>query len=288
MLNVEVAKGSGFCFGVNRAVEMVESLLKRGEKVCTLGELIHNRPFCDDLKQKGVRLIEDVCCGAIMPGESLIIRSHGVGPQVYEACLQRGINFVDATCPFVKRIHKIVESKSKQGKTILIAGDENHPEVIAIKKYCSGKVFIFSKFADLWPYLKTCSGNLVLVAQTTFSSVAWKEGVGLLQSGCFDKLSLEIFNTICYVTENRQKEAIELAKRVEVMIVIGGKNSSNSKKLFELCNCFCKTLFVEKSQEVEQFLSSFKELNSVGICAGASTPRNIVKEVHDLVLKSAL
>lgn len=279
---VEVAKGAGFCFGVKRAVEKVENLLDRGFKVCTLGEIIHNRPFCDTLKQRGVRVVEKVGGRFINSDEYLIFRSHGVEPQVYDDCFKNKINFVDATCPFVKRIHKIVKLKSNQGRTILIAGDRNHPEVCAIEKYCSGEVFIFSDFNFLWPYLKKrCLAKLTLVAQTTFNSVLWADGIKKLKK--LGLSNLEIFNTICYATVNRQNEAVELAKRVDFMIVVGGKNSSNSKKLFDLCASFCKTLFVEEISELETYLRFNRLSQYVGICAGASTPLTVIKKVFDLV-----
>ena len=280
---IEIAKGAGFCFGVKRAVEKVEFLLKKGVRVCTLGELIHNGPFCERLKRKGVRVVEwiDDCGCSVGANESLVFRSHGVGPQVYDYCLRFNIDFVDATCPFVKRIHEIVSLKSKkEGKTILIAGNENHPEVRAIKEYCSGEVFVFSKFCNLWPYLKKCSKEMALVAQTTFNSFEWNAGIE--KTKMLNK-NIEIFNTICHVTESRQNEAVSLAKKVSLMIVVGGRASSNSRKLFELCIEFCKTLFIENVHELEIFLSKNQLPSRVGICAGASTPPDAIAMVYDLV-----
>lgn len=287
MFMVELAKGSGFCFGVKRAVEKVEFLLEKGVRVCTLGELIHNGPFCESLKRKGVRVVavEQLLCGccSIKANESLVFRSHGVGPQVYDYCLKHKINFFDATCPFVKRIHEIVRLESKKGKTILIAGRESHPEVCAIKEYCYGEVFVFEEFSNLWPYLNLknrCSGEFVLVAQTTFNSFDWAKGIEKLNRSY---KNIKVFNTICHVTENRQNEAVKLAKRAGLMVVIGDKNSSNSRKLFELCRGFCKTVFVERVSDLLYFLSSNRMPSHVGITAGASTPPAMVGRIYELL-----
>lgn len=286
---IKVAECSGFCFGVRRAVEKVEFLLKKGVKVSTLGELIHNKPFCEKLKKKGMRVVEEVHAGCVKSNECLVIRSHGAGPYIYEFCAKNGIKVVDATCPFVKRIHKIVTLKSSQGRKILIAGDENHPEVCAIKKYCSGPVFVFSEFDRLWPYLEQEKENLsklVLVAQTTFNSIVWAEGVKKLEAFNFSSSEdIEIFNTICQVTEQRQRRAIELAKEVDLMVVIGGKNSSNSRKLSELCSKFCRTVFVETAKELEIFLQVNRLPRAVGLSAGASTPLETIQEIYEQIEK---
>lgn len=280
---VRIAKYSGFCFGVNRAVEMVEKLLRDGKKVQIYGEIIHNKQVCEDLKRKGVRVVYDVNDINVFIEKNLVIRSHGVGPQVYVDCKKLGVNLFDATCPFVKRIHRIVQQQSLQGKTILIAGDENHSEVQALKKYCHyGRVFVFSDFGLIEKLLQNSSEQqFVLVAQTTFNSVLWCEGLKKIERFC--STNLQVFNTICSATMNRQLESVNLAKEVDLMVVIGGKNSSNSKKLFELCSQFCSSVFVEDVYELKIYLQKNKFPSNIGITAGASTPKETICEIFEML-----
>lgn len=279
---VKLAPHLGFCFGVRRSVEIVEDLLQKGKKIYTLGEIIHNSQVCEKLKLKGVRVVNEDFLNGLDKGVNLVFRAHGVGPQVYEICRKFEIKWFDATCPFVKRIHNIVCEQSKNGNVILILGDENHPEVQAIKKYCFGDVFVFDDFLAIRKFLKFREGNFVVVAQTTYSSVLWNQGLKEVENFT----NVKIFNTICNATIQRQSAAVELSKEVDFMIVIGDRNSSNSRKLFDLCSKFCKSCFVESKFELENLFKSTNYLNKIGIAAGASTPDYVINEIFEFVKKS--
>ena len=278
---IEIAKTAGFCFGVDRGVKMVYDLLNKGQKVCTLGPIIHNPQVVGDLAQKGVRIVKSAA--EVGKDETLVIRSHGVKRDIYEYIHKNKIKFEDATCPFVKRIHKIVKKESENGKIILIAGDSSHPEVIGIRGHCLGKSYVFSTPSNLRELLEIY-GNfvdnaLILVSQTTFNLALWRKCIEIVKKLC---TNVKIFDTICNATSIRQKEATSLADRVDLLVVVGGKCSSNTKKLFNLCKTRCKTFWVETADELRGFdLGSLPP--QIGITAGASTPAQIIKEVHEVM-----
>lgn len=278
-MRVEVATGAGFCFGVSRAISAVEELLAQGKLVCTLGPIIHNAYMVEKLAQKGVRVVS--CLEDVRPedGEVLVIRSHGVARDVIENIKKLNIMYLDATCPFVKKIHNIVASTAKNADIILIAGDKNHPEIVGIAGHCNADFYIFNDYDELLDIIKKNGEvfarlNVVAVAQTTFRVSQWQRCVDFLRS----KIEgVRVFNTICGATASRQNEAYKLSKKADVMLVIGGKESSNTAKLFDICKKNCKSFFIETSEDLQ--FDNIKNAQLIGITAGASTPVDIIEEV---------
>ena len=276
-MEIKLAKNAGFCFGVNRAVEMVYDLLEKGEKVSTLGPIIHNPQILAELAKKGVESVEnpeDTKDEAV-----LVIRSHGVPKQVLTRAENSGVKYADATCPFVTKIHKIVENAGAQGRTVLIAGDTKHHEVRGIIGHCVGDSHVFDSEEMLEKLLSEnenfAEKPITLVAQTTFNADLFANMQKKLKKAC---TNAEIFDTICGATINRQSEAKKLAREADVMLVVGGRFSSNSVKLFEICKGICpKTYFIETAKELSRDM--FETADIVGVAAGASTPSGIIKEV---------
>ncbi len=276
-MKITLAKTAGFCFGVDRAVQTVYDLLEKGERVCTLGPIIHNPQMVEELAARGVRIVE--APEETSEDEILVIRSHGVGKDVYDKASDCGVRVCDATCPFVEKIHKIVAERSAAGDTVLIAGDQNHQEVIGIRGHISGESFVFSSPEELENLLKNHSdlmkNSVSAVSQTTFNAKKWKNAQEILKKVC---TNAKIFDTICNATSMRQSEARELAAQNDGMIVIGGRHSSNTSKLYDVCASLCEnTVLVETAAELS--VSDFAECESIGVVAGASTPAGIIKEV---------
>ena len=275
--SITVAEHAGFCFGVKRAVDIVFDLLSKGERIATLGEIIHNPQINRELAGKGVRILGSI--EEAGPGMTVVIRSHGVAKSVTDAIAARGLRCIDATCPFVKKIHNIVRSSSQDGKTVLIAGDSSHPEVEGIIGHCFGEWFSFKNLSDLEALITSGSINpsksSIMVAQTTFNMSEWRKCSNYIKNVC---TKLEIFDTICSATDVRQKEAAELAKRVDAMIVVGGKHSSNTAKLRDICSEYCPTFLIESADELEHL--DLRGYIDFGVTAGASTPALIIKEVQ--------
>ena len=274
---VRLAKSAGFCFGVNNAVNQVYQLLDEGKQVCTLGPIIHNPQVVDALAARGVRIVEDP---ADTPeGYVLVIRSHGVPESVYDAIRQQEIPYCDATCPFVAKIHRIVATHSAEGATVLIAGDPNHPEVLGIRGHCHGEVCIFRNEDELEKCLTQQDipneKPYIMVVQTTFNKEVWKKCEKKAKKLC---TNLKIFDTICSATAKRQEEAVFLAQECDQMVIVGGRESSNTAKLRDVCAAHCPTLWVETADELPR--DRFAPGMTVGLTAGASTPADIIKEVH--------
>ncbi len=276
-MKITLAKTAGFCFGVNRAVQMVYDLLEKGERVCTLGPIIHNAQMVAQLEERGVRIVESP--DEVRENETLVIRSHGVGAAVYKNAKDLGVTVCDATCPFVEKIHKIVAERSAAGDIILISGDEKHHEVIGIIGHCSGQYYVFStpdeleKLLENHPELK--ENPVSVVSQTTFNAKKWIFSQEILKKVC---TNVKIFDTICSATSTRQSEARELAAVSDVMVVIGGRHSSNTGKLFDVCASLCeRTHLIETASEISA--EWFSGIENVGVVAGASTPAGIIKEV---------
>ena len=273
---VTLAKTAGFCFGVDRAVKMLYDLVETGAPVCTLGPIIHNPQVIDDLQKKGVAVLDRA--EDAVPGTTVVIRAHGVPKQVFDTFKQNGIDYVDATCPYVLKIHRIVEQHTTPDTVLLIAGDENHPEVQGFRSRSKGPSYVcgdpdaFRQLVEAHP--EFAEKEVVLVAQTTFSVNAWKKIYEI-----FEKLytKSKSFDTICKATQNRQFEAEALAKESDCMIVIGGRFSSNTVKLTKVCEPYCKTYLVEQAAELREI--DFSGCRSIGVTAGASTPAGIIKEV---------
>ncbi|MBE6852346.1 MAG: bifunctional 4-hydroxy-3-methylbut-2-enyl diphosphate reductase/30S ribosomal protein S1 [Ruminococcus sp.] len=276
-MNIEVAKSAGFCFGVDRAIKLVYEEIEKGGNVATFGPIIHNKSVVNDLENKGVRIINELT--ELRQNERLILRSHGVGKNIYEELSGMGSEYIDATCPFVARIHKIVSEQSEQGKIILIAGDKTHPEVDAIVKHCTGECYVFADEDELKTIFQKNFGFLekkvAIVAQTTYNIIVWNKCLDIIPDTI--KEVTEIFQTICNATSARQTAAIELAQRSDVMLVIGGKHSSNTIKLYNVCSKYCMTYHIEDSSELYDI--DFSDATDIGITAGASTPAYIIKEV---------
>ncbi len=274
---ITVAKTAGFCFGVSRAVQIVEKLLAEGKKVCTLGPIIHNPQMVTDLASRGV-IIADTP-EEVPEGSTVVVRSHGVSQDVMDRIRKLGTDCEDATCPFVLKIQRIVEKHSAEGEIILIAGDRDHPEVQGIIGHCKGECYTYRNCSELEELLKKFpewkNKPLCIVAQTTFDINEWKKTLKILQKVCTNG---KIFDTICSATSDRQSEARTLAEDSDLMIVIGGRHSSNTNKLYHICLEYCKrTFLVETAEELP--VEEIRKAGRIGITAGASTPASIIKEV---------
>ena len=274
---IKTAKTAGFCFGVKRAVEKVYEQVELGKKnVYTYGPIIHNEEVVSDLEAKGVSVLENRADLEAIEKGTVVIRSHGVPRDIYQLIEEKGLECVDATCPFVRKIHRIVEKESKNGCHIVIIGNDNHPEVEGIKGWCQGPVTVISteeeaENLEIFDEKKVC-----IVSQTTFNYNKFKDLVEILEKKRYDKI---VLNTICSATEERQLEARQIACEADTMIVIGGRHSSNTQKLYEICRKECKnTYYIQTLVDLDT--RPFQCIGCVGITAGASTPNNIIEEVH--------
>ncbi len=274
-MEILLAQTAGFCFGVNRAVKMVYELVDNNKSVRTLGPLIHNPQVVEDLKQKGARSVENI--DDVPQGETVVIRAHGVPARIYEQLEQRNLEYVDCTCPFVLKIHKIVEQAS-DNSVILIAGNHNHPEVIGIAGHCKQKHFIFSSLEELKKIIENekilPENELIVVSQTTFSVKEWKNCRDFIKKVYTNS---KIFDTICNATSRRQSEAVSLSQKADAMIIVGGRTSSNTRKLYDVCTENCPSYLIESADELKNI--DFSDCTRVGITAGASTPDGTIKEV---------
>ncbi len=275
-VHITLAKTAGFCFGVNRAVNMLYDLVDKGENICTFGPIIHNPQVINDLSAKGVNIIEEI--ENVSPDKKVVIRTHGVEKFILKKCGDCSVNYIDATCPFVKKIHKIVEKESSDTIPVLIAGDKKHPEVIGIKSYCNGDCYIFNSSEELEDILKSndfdTDNPFIVVSQTTFSIKEWKKCIKIIK---LHYTNANIFDTICSATEERQAEALLLSKENDAMIIVGGRTSSNTAKLKAVCEPNCPTYLIETAKELLDI--AFCDVQSIGVTAGASTPDSIIKEV---------
>ena len=275
MKEVILAKSAGFCFGVKRAVDTVYE--QTGKKnVYTFGPIIHNEEVVKDLEKKGVFVIntmeelDDITEGTV------IIRSHGVSSAVYEALRKKGVEIVDATCPFVLKIHNIVKQESANRKQIVIIGNEKHPEVEGIMGWSKTQVHVVDTVEKAQNLQLDPQREVCIVSQTTFNYNKFKELVEIISEKGYNII---IRNTICNATEERQTEAREIAKRVDAMIVVGGSSSSNTRKLYEICKNECKdTYYIQTLNDLD--MTSLGKADCIGITAGASTPNNIIQEVY--------
>ena len=277
-MQIMLAETAGFCFGVDRAVSLVEQAVKEGKHVATLGPIIHNRHVTSRFEALGVREIASP--EEARPDECVIIRSHGVSRTVYDQLIARGVEVVDATCPFVKKIHHIIAAAEENGQQPVIIGTRSHPEVQAIAGWCHDPQ-IFETPEELAEWLQNDVNRtkkpIRMVSQTTSTQKLWEKSCEILKKECTNS---EIFDTICKATEMRQKEATELAKNSDAMVVVGDARSSNTGRLAMICRQYCKTVtLVDCADELDMLLLS--NANTVGITAGASTPAWIIKEVNN-------
>ncbi|MCF0133493.1 MAG: 4-hydroxy-3-methylbut-2-enyl diphosphate reductase [Blautia sp.] len=284
-MNVKVAETAGFCFGVKRAVDKVYELIENGvAPIYTLGPIIHNENVVQDLEEKGVKVVsEDELCR--LKEGTIIIRSHGVGKQIYDAISDSGLEYVDVTCPFVLKIHRIVEKESARGTHVVIIGDKDHPEVCGICGWCQGNYTVIKNEEEMNAFEPLSGKGICVVSQTTFNYNKFKDLVEILHKKRYDENVIEflkILNTICDATEKRQKEAESIAREADTMLVIGGQNSSNTQKLFEICKKECgNTYYIQSPVDLDSEM--FHHSSYVGITAGASTPKKIIEEVQEHV-----
>ena len=281
-MNVELAKTAGFCFGVKRAVDTVYQQIEqyRGEKIFTYGPIIHNEEVIKDLRSHGVEVLNDEEELKMADADVVVIRSHGVAKYIYDILEERGITCVDATCPFVKKIHKIVAEKSAEGSYIVIVGNGEHPEVQGIRGWAGEQVTVVQTQEDAERFeLPDKDQKVCIVAQTTFNYNKFKELVEIISKKRYD---IVVLNTICNATKERQTEARQIAARVDAMVVIGDKRSSNTQKLFEICKEEClNTYYIQTLDDLD--INQLRSVESVGITAGASTPNKIIEEVQNNV-----
>ena len=279
-MEVTVAKTAGFCFGVKRAVEKVYDQIGRTEKrIYTYGPIIHNEQVVGDLREKGVEVIDSLEELKTLRDAVVVIRSHGVGKNVYEILKENDVEIVDATCPYVKKIHRIVEKQSAEGRKVLIIGSEDHPEVQGIKGWGDERTVVIEDMDDFLKLQLPENEKLCIVSQTTFNYNKFKDLVEIISEKGYD---ISVLNTICNATRERQTEARSIAKEVDAMIVIGDKHSSNTQKLYEICSREChNTYYIQTLDDFD--MNQLRSVETVGITAGASTPNNIIEEVQNNV-----
>ena len=285
-MEVKVAKTAGFCFGVQRAVDKVYELIGScPDRLFTLGPIIHNEEVVNDLEKKGVRVASEDDLRTLPEGSTVVIRSHGVGKEVYDHLEEYGLSYVDVTCPFVLKIHRIVEKESRAGAHIVIIGDPDHPEVVGICGWCMGPYTVIRTEQDALDFVFPADKSICIVSQTTFNYNKFKDLVEILSKKRYDNTVLNILNilnTICNATEERQKEAKSIAGEVDTMLVVGGRHSSNTQKLFEICKKECgNTYYIQTPVDLDSEM--FQCSSYVGITAGASTPKKIIEEVQEHV-----
>ena len=283
---VYTARSAGFCFGVQRAVDTVYEQIRKGKRpIYTYGPIIHNEIVVGDLEKKGVRVIETPDELRGLTDGTVIIRSHGVSREVYRILEEQRLNVVDATCPFVKKIHRIVRERGDEGWDVVIIGSAQHPEVEGIRGWCTGPVTVIGTEEEAEAYVPGSGRKLCIVSQTTFNLKKFNKFVEIIKRLSYDETA--VLNTICNATEERQTEARLIAGIADTMIVIGGKHSSNTQKLYEICRKECgNTFFVQTFDDLNLRLVPFRGI--VGISAGASTPNILIEEVSKRCRKTIL
>ena len=288
-MEVRLADCAGFCFGVKRAVETVYEQLKCGKTIYTYGPIVHNEEVVRELAEKGVRVLESKeelkqlkaqnTEGENSKAVTVIIRAHGVAREIYDIMETNGLECIDATCPFVKKIHRIVEKKSEEGYHVIVVGDPKHPEVEGIVGWCRGPVTVLETPEQADKFEKKDGEKLCIVSQTTYNYNKFQYIVEIFEKKGYND---SVVNTICNATEERQRSAKAIAAEADVMIVIGGKHSSNSRKLYEICKRECEhTYFIQTLDDLHLDLP--KAVRLVGITAGASTPNKLIEEVQNYV-----
>lgn len=280
-MEVNVAKTAGFCFGVKRAVDQVyeQTEKEKGKKIYTYGPIIHNEEVVKDLRSRGVEVIHSEEELAALTEGIVIIRSHGVPKRIYDLLEERKLQYVDATCPFVKKIHNIVKKASEEGSHVIIIGNPEHPEVQGIMGWSLLPVTVIQDAEEAEQLSLPEEQKICIVSQTTFNYNKFKDLVEIISKKRYD---ISVLNTICNATKERQTEAKSIAKGVDAMIVIGDKHSSNTQKLFEICKKACNnTYYIQTLDDLD--MNQLRSVETVGITAGASTPNNIIEEVQNNV-----
>ena len=276
-MEVRLAKTAGFCFGVRRAVDTVYEQVEQAEgPIYTYGPIVHNEIVVQELEEKGVKVLNSEEELKSLTSGTVIIRAHGVGEKVYDLLKQQGVNLVDATCPFVKKIHRIARKEEANGRHILIIGNAKHPEVEGIRGWCEKPAYVVESLEEAENFALPMGEKLCIVSQTTFNYNKFEDIVEIISKKGYDII---VLNTICSATEERQAEAREIASDVDAMIVIGGRHSSNTQKLFEICKKECEnTYYIQSLDDLD--LKTSQSIRCVGITAGASTPNKIIEEVQ--------
>ena len=277
-MEVNVAKTAGFCFGVKRAVDQVyeQTEKENGKKIYTYGPIIHNEEVVKDLRSRGVEVIHSEEELAALTEGIVIIRSHGVPKRIYDLLEERKLQYVDATCPFVKKIHNIVKKASEEGSHVIIIGNPEHPEVQGIMGLSLLPVTVIQDAEEAEQLSLPEEQKICIVSQTTFNYNKFKDLVEIISKKRYD---ISVLNTICNATKERQTEAKSIAKGVDAMIVIGDKHSSNTQKLFEICKKACNnTYYIQTLDDLD--MNQLRSVETVGITAGASTPNKIIEEVQ--------
>ena len=278
-MEVIMAEHAGFCFGAKRAVDTIYEQIESGGRIYTYGPIVHNEEVVKDLEQKGVKVVDTEEQLQEITDGTVMIRAHGVPKRIKERIERQGLKCVDATCPFVKRIHDIVEKESAAGKKIVIIGNAGHPEVLGIMDRSKEPATVIESLEEAREFTCGEEEEICIVSQTTFNYNKFQDMVEILMEKEYNVI---VVNTICNATEERQTEAGEIAAKVDAMIVIGGKHSSNTRKLYEICMQECaNTYFIQTLDDLHLDLP--KSVRLVGITAGASTPNNIIEEVQNYV-----
>ena len=284
-MEIIIGKTAGFCFGVANAVNKSKEQLKNKKNIFCLGELVHNKQVTEELENEGLIFIDDIS----EANEDIIIRAHGEKKETYSEAKKLGLNIIDLTCPKVTKIHKIAEEYEKKGYYIVLIGNKEHPETVATISYCGNNSYIIESKEDIDKALQNLYNSqiskLVILSQTTFSLAKFNEIVQLISKDIEDKnIDLEIKNTICDATRLRQEETKELSSKVDVMIIIGGRHSSNTNKLYEIAKTNCNnSILIESSDELDK--NEIKKHKKIGIMAGASTPKKSIESVVEMLKK---
>jgi 4-hydroxy-3-methylbut-2-enyl diphosphate reductase len=275
-MQIIVSKYSGYCYGVKRAVSMAQESIEKYDDIYSLGSIIHNKKAVEKLTNSGLKVVQDID----KEQENIIFRSHGVEKKFYKFAQENNINIIDTTCTFVKKIHQIVEEQYKKGYKIIIVGSKIHPEVIGINSYADYQAQFVEEETDISNLVISNDDKYSIVFQTTFNIEKYDSIVNKLK----EKIkNIDVHNTICNATKKRQDAALELAKNVDMMIVIGDKSSSNSKKLYDIASSKKKSIFIEDVNQLD--IDMFKNIKKVGITAGASTPDFVIDEVIEFLNK---
>ena len=280
-MEVKLAKSAGLCFGAKRAMDKVYELVDKEEQIYTLGPIVHNEEVIKDLEKKGVKVLNSEEEVKQLRGGTVVIRAHGIAKDVYDLIEEQGLSCVDLTCPFVKKIHRIAEKESGEGAQIVIIGNAKHPEVEGIKGWSKTPAVVIESAEEARNCVLPANQKVCIVSQTTFNYNKFQELVEIFSEKGYD---INVVNTICNATEERQKEAAEIARTVDAMIVIGGTHSSNTQKLYEICKGECAdTHYIQTLGDLNLDTETAKSIHCVGITAGASTPNNIIEEVQNYV-----
>lgn len=283
-MEIIVGKTAGFCYGVQNAVTKTEELLKDNKNICCLGELVHNGEVIKKLEKMGLNVVENI----ENANDKVIIRAHGIPKEIYNKAQKLNIEIFDYTCPNVLKIHKIAEEYEKNGYFIFLIGKKEHPEIIGTISFCGSNSYILEKADDIpeamEKFNKSNIDKLLIIAQTTFSLNNFEIIVEAIKNEVASDVELEIKNTICNATKIRQEETNKISKEVECMIIIGGKNSSNTKKLYDIAKINCPNAFIVENKD-ELPIEKIKDFEKLGIMAGASTPSESIKDIIELIMK---